>query len=286
MIKFVSILGAIFFLLSSAFAETVTLKSGKIIEGKITEDAPDFIKLETADGQSLYYYKNTIESIGGGAQKPVSVTSSSSSTKTGLLDYSDKGYLAYVPKDIFVNPPVAFLICLPGWGVGAKQDINNWAFPAAKKSFITVALDVDYDYIRSGSDVEDLYAKIANIIASLTEEYQTGKIKIFLAGTSAGGMMSIALGLHYPDKFQAIGIVSGGRFGFDAGQNIGNASGLRLYMIHGDQDERIPFSEFLSTRKQLEENGAIIESKVVSGGRHTLSSSSYKEVVDWLSAAE
>ena len=182
----------VFFFPSFIFAETVVLKSGKILVGKIIEDADSYIKLETLDGQSAYFYKNTIASI-----KSDSEASTPSSVdpvfKTGLLDFSEKGYMVFVPKDISSSTPI--LICLPGWGIKTKQDINNWAFTAGKKGFVVLGLDLDYNYVKSPSDVRGVYSKISGIVDLLIQEYHISKDKLYLVGTSAGGIMSISLAL-------------------------------------------------------------------------------------------
>lgn len=273
----------LFFFPSSIFAETVVLKSGKTIEGKIIEDTDNYIKIETADGQLLYFYKNTIDTIKNSNEVSNSA-SLGSSLKTGLLDYSDREYMLFIPKEISSSSPI--LICLPGSGIKTKQDINNWAFTAGKKGFVVLGLDVNYDRVSSSYDVEALYSRISGILDSLAKEYHINKDKLYLVGTSAGGMMSIALVLHYPGKFMAMGVVSGGRLGYGAQEELRNARGSRFYMIHGEKDERIPLGEFQSTRKQLERNGAIIEYNIIPSGRHTLNSNAYKEVVNWLSDLE
>lgn len=264
--------------LSPLFAETIILKSGKQVEGKILEDTEGYIKIETAEGTPIYYNKNTIETIGSpqGA-------SSNLSFKTGLIDRSERGYILSVPKAISPTSPSAFLICLPGWGISAKQDINNWAFCAAKNGLITVGIDINYNLIRSISDVDNLYSKISNILTSLAKEYPVLNSKVYLAGTSAGGMMSIALGLRYPNKFLAIGVVSGARLSFGAENNLKNAGGQRFYLVHGQKDKSIRINEFYSTKQKLERNGAVIQHKVIPEGEHTLSSGVYREAIDWLS---
>jgi predicted esterase len=266
----------------AAFAETVILKSGKTVEGKIIEETDNYVKLETLEGQSLYFYRNIIASIksDSGTLNP----SVEPGLKTGMMDCSDKGYMVFVPQD--VSSVSSVLICLPGSGIKTKQDINNWAFTAGKKGFIVIGLDVDYDRISSFYDVEALYSRLSGILDSLDKEYRTNKKYLYLVGTSAGGMMSIALALHFPGRFVAIGVVSGGRLGYGAQEELRNAKGANLYMVHGESDERIPLGEFQSTRKQLERNGAIIEYNIIPGGRHTLNSNAYKEVVDWLSDLE
>lgn len=94
--------------------------------------------------------------------------------------------------------------------------------------------------------------------------------------------MAISLSLEFPDKFIAVGVVSGGRLGFGAEDNLRNARGQEFYMVHGQKDKSIPISEFRTTERRLEENGAAIEYNIIPEGEHTLSSSIYKEVVDWL----
>lgn len=275
------LLGVILCIPFSLFAETIVLKSGKQVEGKIIEDTESYIKIETTDGNSVYYNKNTIEAI-----KSPQSDSLSLSFKTGLIDCSGKGYMLFIPKDISSTSPSTFLICLPGWGISAKQDINNWAFYAVKKGFIVVDLDMNYNAIGSNSDVDRLYLKISNILTSLVEEYPVLNNKVCIAGTSAGGMMSIALGLRYPNKFLAIGVVSGARLDFGAETNLKNARGQWFYIAHGLNDKSIHISEFYSTKEQLERNGAIVQYKVIPEGAHTLSSGVYQEVVDWLSKAK
>lgn len=200
--------------------------------------------------------------------------------KFGLSDYSVKGYMTFVTKDISSSAPI--LICLPGSTIQAKQDINNWAFTAGKRGFIVVGLDVDYTSILSFSDVEQVYSRMSSIIKSLAKEYRLKNNKLYLAGTSAGGMVSIALALHYPGKFAAVGVVSGGTLGFGAQEELRKAKGSHFYMVHGDKDERVPLKEFQSTVKLLEQNGAIIDYNIVPGGRHTLNSNVYNEVVSWI----
>ncbi|MEW6100860.1 MAG: alpha/beta hydrolase-fold protein [Candidatus Omnitrophota bacterium] len=268
-------------------AQTLILKSGKSIDGKILEDTKDYVKIETSEGHVLYFYKNTIESIKvAGNTEDCAIPIQTRAYKTGMLDYLDEGYMLYVQKGIAENLPVSILICLPGWGISAKQDINNWAFHAAKKGFITVGLDINYEILRSEADVSRLYSKIANIISSLEKEYPIKKGAVVIAGTSAGAMMSLSLCLRYPDKFNAIAVVSGARFNFGAERYLRNAKGLWLYLVHGQSDKSVPINDFNSTRKKLEQNGALIESKVIPGGGHTLSSSVYKDVVEWLSKAK
>lgn len=174
------------------------------------------------------------------------------------------------------SKPMPVLVVLPGWGVMAKSDINLWAFPADKRGFLLIELNVNY----SGVSTTQLYSRIQNIIGSLLESYHIDKGKMFIAGTSAGGMMAMALALSHPREFKAVGVVSGARFSFGAEKFLKNAAGQLFYLYHGRNDKTISIGEFYYTKSQLEEQGAVIESKVIPEGGHTLPSSCYKEVVD------
>lgn len=60
------VLCAAFLLTSPAFAQTVTLKDGRTIEGKILEQNKDSIKIEV-DGNAMTYYMDEVESVGKSA---------------------------------------------------------------------------------------------------------------------------------------------------------------------------------------------------------------------------
>lgn len=199
-----------------------------------------------------------------------------------VIDKSQDGYLLSVPKVIASGKKIPVLVCLPGLNVPAKQDINVWSFPANKVGFLVLNLDINYNLIKSDQNVEDLYQRMTTIINSLSVTYPINTDKIYIAGTSAGGMMTISLALRHPERFSAIGVVSGAEFRFGAENYLSKAKGGLFYMIHGRKDKIVSIGKFYATKQQLEENGALIEFKVVPEGGHTLRSGEYKEVVDAL----
>ena len=279
------IFGIIFLVISifcftATFAETIVLKSGKTIEGRIIEETDKYIKLETAPGKSSYFNKNKIDIIKGG-NEAANASSKNPGLKKGLSDSLVKGYTAFVTKEISTSS--AILICLPGSGTKTKQDMDNWAFAAGRKGFAVLGLDVDYSRIQSLKDMEQLYSSMSDIIRSFVKGHHMKKYKLYLVGTSAGGIMSIALTLHYPGKFTAVGVVSGASLMFGAQEELQKAKGSHFYMVHGDKDEKIPLQEFQSTIRQLEKNGAIIEPNIIPEGLHNLNSDVYNGVVNWLS---
>lgn len=198
-----------------------------------------------------------------------------------IIPYPAEGYYMVLPNLPTGYQELPVLICLPGWGVKAKNDVNIWAFHAAKRGFLVIDIDVDYSKINYYEDLKAFYERITNIINSISTDYNINKNKVYLAGTSGGGMLAIALALGFPDKFKAIGIICGARLYFGATRLLKNAKGQLFYFVHGQKDVAIPIAEFYDTKKHLEANGAIIEFKVLPEGFHTLPSGCYKETVDW-----
>jgi len=194
-----------------------------------------------------------------------------------ILEEPMQRYCMSIPNTATADSKLPVLICLPGSGIKARQDINVWAFISDKRGFLVIDLDIDYSQEGPGG----VYSRIQNVINSLPANTGINKDKVFIAGTSAGGMMALALALFYPHKFKATGIISGSRLSFEAENFLKNARSQLFYLYHGKKDKRVSIREFYATKKKLEANGAIIESKVIEEGEHTLPSGCYKEVVDW-----
>ena len=51
-----------------------------------------------------------------------------------VIEQPQEGYIVSLPQSVPQQKAMPVLICLPGWGVKAKSDINMWAFAAAKKA--------------------------------------------------------------------------------------------------------------------------------------------------------
>ena len=78
--KFFPVIILIMFFARGALAETVTLKSGKVIEGEILEKNKDYIKISTG-GKDIYYENKYIKSFGE-VKPDVTPAESDNSAKT------------------------------------------------------------------------------------------------------------------------------------------------------------------------------------------------------------
>lgn len=62
--KFLITLFCVLSITTTIFAETITLKNGTIVEGKIIEETDEFIKIDAVTGVPLTIYKDEIEDVG------------------------------------------------------------------------------------------------------------------------------------------------------------------------------------------------------------------------------
>ena len=206
---------------------------------------------------------------------------------------SEQEYLLFIPATFYKEYkegniyPVA--ICLPGWGVKVKDDINVWKFAAEKKGLFLILPQIDYAKINSYDDLLQVEINIFMILEDVKRQYPVDNKRVFLAGTSAGGMFSINLALRYPDKFSGIGVISGCSltrkdFMRWANRSLANAKGQRFYVIHGVKDPSVTITDCKTTIKKLENNGAIIKFEPVKEGAHTLPTEMYKKIIDWFAS--
>lgn len=200
-----------------------------------------------------------------------------------IIDKSSQGYFLFLPKGVLKAEELSILVSLPGWGVTAKDDINFWKFSAEKQNFIVVDLDVDYSQIDSLADVKSLYRRIKKITRSLKDTYSIKGRSIFLAGTSAGGMMAISLALMVPEKFTAVAVISGASLRFGARGNLANANKCNFYLVHGGKDKSVSIREFYNTKINLKKHGATVFEEVYPNQGHILSSYVYKKIGVWFS---
>jgi predicted esterase len=202
-----------------------------------------------------------------------------------FIENKEKGYLVSSPiqKTDPIGKKYPILITLHGWGMSAKQDIHFWAWHAEKKEFFLIAIDINYDEIKTDIDIYDLYNKIIGIINDFYyQKYPIDINRVYIAGTSAGGMMAINLALIYPYRFKGVGAVSGGVLGFFSKYFLENAKGIHFYFAHGSNDETVPIEKFKECVKELENNKGYVKTYIKKNGKHTLNDNVYGKIIEWL----
>ncbi|MFH1854570.1 MAG: prolyl oligopeptidase family serine peptidase [Candidatus Omnitrophota bacterium] len=205
-----------------------------------------------------------------------------------VIDKSSEGYLLYLPNTVLSGGGSSVLVCLAGWGVKVEDDINVWKFPAEKNNFLLILPQLNHPNIRTSKDHLQVESFIFSIVDKVLEQYPVDEGRIFIAGTSAGGMMAIDLALKYPDIFSGIGVICGARLtrsnGFELGRFLKNAKEQKFYIIHGENDKIISLKEAKKTRDKLERYKAEVKFEIIEGGAHTLPSLVYNKIANWFNS--
>lgn len=202
-----------------------------------------------------------------------------------VIDHSaERGYIVSMPLakgSAFRR--VGLLIALPGKGMSAKLERDNWAFTCEKNGLALVNLEVDYRKIMQPADLDTLNDRIQTIIAEVeADEPSIEKGPPFIAGTSRGGMTAIALALRHPGVYRAVGAAAGAQLVLVSMNDIANARGQSFFFVHGSKDAVVPFEKFDEAVGLLKLKGGHVEAYLHPGAGHVLDKDDYKRIVTWM----
>lgn len=130
---------------------------------------------------------------------------------TQKLDFKVAGVMrssiVHVPTGSLVNPPLVFILHgMGGNGAGMQSD-TQMDKVADREKFIVAypsAIGGTWDYASTKND----YTFLLAIIDTLDSKYHIDRNKVYVAGFSQGGGMTVYIGFQYPDIFAAIAPVS------------------------------------------------------------------------------
>ncbi len=119
------------------------------------------------------------------------------------LDQSLQPSLIWVPESAKTTP-APLLVFLHSWSGNYKQDNAKWLNEARKRGWIYLHPDfrgVNQQPEACGSRLarQDILDAIAYVI----EHYHVDQSRIYLAGSSGGGHMTMLMVGHHPDRFSA-----------------------------------------------------------------------------------
>jgi predicted esterase len=198
-----------------------------------------------------------------------------------ILDSPQDNYCIFVPSAAEDAKKVPLLIALPGKGIEPASDIQLWQPEAEIQNFFVIDFKVDYAAIKEDQDIRDLHKRISRDLTKLAKTYHFDDHDIYIAGTSAGAVVSLALSLRFPNTYNTVGLVSGGVIHYPSQDYLINARNIQFLIVHGQNDSAIILDKIHATKSDLEKNGADVSVKVIANGEHSLSPTVYKEVVDW-----
>lgn len=203
-----------------------------------------------------------------------------------FIDNKEEGYIAYVPKVMDRNTQIPLLVVLPGLFMSAKAEVDSWKFYTEKNNILVVGIYVDYTKLKTGVETDQFYQRVistVNVFYNDKKKYAIDRKRIFIAGTSAGGMCSMRFSLEHPGRLKGTAVVSGSNlYLWSITPFLANAKGLHFYLLHGRKDNIILIDDFYATKEALEKNGANVKTYINENVGHNLQTTDYERAVKWM----
>jgi poly(hydroxyalkanoate) depolymerase family esterase len=169
-------------------------------------------------------------------------------------------YQGYVPSAYRPGTPVPLLVALPGCTetAAAFERLTGLSQVAERRGFIVVYPEqsalanpglcwnwpLDVNQVRGSGEP----SIIAGITATVRSRYTIDPRRLYVTGGSAGGVMSVIMGVAYPDVYAAVGVVAGCEYRCDVLRlRSPDAAGDLAYQQMGPRARPVPVIVFQGT---------------------------------------
>ncbi len=207
-------------------------------------------------------------------------------------------YLVHLPKVKSAHPPV--LILMHGYGSN-EADLFSLT-DKLPQNFLVISIQAPFNIgedsyqwfametvngVMQGNrrDIQHSVNKIKTIVPALVSKYNADAAQVYLSGFSQGGMMSYEVGLSAPELFKGIAPMSGRLFA-ELQHKVKMSPALRrlrLFIGHGDADDRVAYSFATQANTFLKQMGLHPELHTYKGMQHSISQQETAELSKWLS---
>ncbi|WP_437226964.1 alpha/beta hydrolase family protein [Planctomicrobium sp. SH661] len=119
------------------------------------------------------------------------------------LDQTPQHSLIWAPESALTEPR-PLLVFLHSWSSDFKQDNSAWQLEAVKRDWLYLHPDFrgpNFNAAAGGSDLAQ--QDILDAVQWLKQKYKVDPNRIYLAGTSGGGHMTLLMAGRHPDRFSA-----------------------------------------------------------------------------------
>lgn len=141
------------------------------------------------------------------------------------------------------------------------------------------ALDVDQASIDKGPD--SALPMLVDLITVMMEETKLGFEQVYLVGFSQGGMMALHAGMRLPEAIGGVVSFSGALLAPDRLSDELTAR-PRVLLIHGEDDEVVPFQAMAIAKSVLKDNGIEAEAIARAGLGHGIDLEGIKQATDFI----
>ena len=207
--------------------------------------------------------------------------------------------IVVAPPDHDPARPTTLVLGLHGYG-GTAEEFAWIADVLAERGFLValpespypmlVGGEVGYDWMLTRTDDEPLEVRAATlamrehlpaVVRDLRQRHAIDRV--YTLGFSQGAALALLTAVHEPELFD--GVVSFGIPLFDAGwfssDTLELGHGLRVLLVHGEQDERAPFAASQDAHAALEAAGYDV-TLVPFEGRHHIPEQPLRRAATWM----
>lgn len=137
---------------------------------------------------------------------------------------------------------------------------------------------------RTDADLAQSRKKMTAFITAATAKYHADAKQVYLSGFSQGAMMCYEVGLTAPQLLKGIAPLSGKIFESLKPQIKKSAalSKLRIFIGHGDADNRVPYSLAEEAKDYLTQLGLSPAFHTYKGMQHSINATELSDLIAWL----
>ena len=168
-------------------------------------------------------------------------------SKTVVVRGVTRSWLLHVPASYAGTLPMPVVLLLHGGGgraAGIERSTGGFSALADRHGFIAVYPESRRGHWDDGretvTDHTDDVAYIGALLDALAAEYKVDARRIYAAGISNGGMMSMRLACELPGRFAAIATV-GANMPAALAASCGSARAVPVVMFSGTTDPLMPY---------------------------------------------
>lgn len=175
------------------------------------------------------------------------------------IDDSIQPYSLYLPESYSSDRKYSLAVMLHGYS-GNDFDYGNTLASLMPEDFIIVSVFGRGDLYYQSAGEQDVLDVMDRIIG----RYSVDENRVYLTGSSMGGLGTWRIGSLYADRFAAIAPYCGWN-GYDILENLGN---MKTYIVHGTADQTVPIKFEKNCAKKLKEMGYDVSFVEIENGSH------------------
>lgn len=187
------------------------------------------------------------------------------------------GFSLYVPEDGPPDRVRPLVVALHGGSGDGRDFLWTWLREARSRDYLLVA-PTAVDQTWGAREDEGLLS----ILGWIANRWPVDRRRILLTGLSDGATFSLVYGLAHPGVYRAIAPLCGVLHPVnEAIGNLGRASGVPIYLVHGERDFLFPVETAREAHGTLRAAGADVVYREIAGLSHTYPRSENVKILDW-----